>query len=186
MVSSYESALLSLLDQIELGGQIIIWSTGGSVTDLYSVTAWHRVTWNLTFAIMWLKRFRFLFWNKSLSLSPSGWYLSMWNLKILWILRNQRLTTCKALPSLTWSLRTGLFCCDSSCRVNPWTGQFLFTSTWCGFFIRRRVDYFISACDAIQSESHFKEKSCSWRAQNNRKTYCLRRLWTTGCLVQRR
>ena len=39
MVSSYEYALLSLLDQIELGGQIIIWSTGGSVTDLYSVTA---------------------------------------------------------------------------------------------------------------------------------------------------
>ena len=68
---------------------------------------------------------------------------------------------------------------DSSCRVNPWTGQLLFTSTWCGFFSRRRVDYFKGACDATQSESHFKEKSCAWRAQNNCQTYCLRRQWTT-------
>ena len=93
------------VDQIELGSQIIIWSTGGSVTDLYSVTAWHRVTWNLAFAIMWLKRFRFCY--SEINLSLCGWYLSMWNLKILWILRNQRLTPCKALPSLTTGRPSG-------------------------------------------------------------------------------
>ena len=31
--------MYGFVDQIELGSQIIIWSTGGSVTDLYNVTA---------------------------------------------------------------------------------------------------------------------------------------------------